>query len=205
VALVAISFVLWTVILCVSRAFPVEGVIAMVLLHSLAFLVALLIPQRNLLTCVGVFSLGFFLTGGCGVSALRTGAQQKVQEEVRQRIAIDDFFRDHLCSPIPASVAHLREVPLEEVIRPGAMLRFDIAAADLNAILEKLKLEHVDPKSMLNPKDFFQYPYYLPLDGKYQLYQGKDRWGEVLTIKTNEARSHAIFRKESSMYYKDRG
>ena len=63
------------------------------------------------------------------------------------------------------------------------MLRFDVAPADLNTILEKLKLERVDAKSMLNPKDFFQYPYYLPLDGKYQIYQGKDQWGEVLTIK----------------------
>ena len=76
-----ISFVLWTVILCVSRAFPVEAVLAVVLVHSLAFLAALLIPQRNLLTCVSVFSLAFFLTGGCGIRPSALGGSKRCRKK----------------------------------------------------------------------------------------------------------------------------
>jgi hypothetical protein len=57
---------------------------------------------------------------------------------------------------------------------------------------------------MLNPKDYFQYPYYLPLDGKYQLFQGRGKWDNVLTIKTNDSHSHAMFRRESPNFYKYR-
>jgi hypothetical protein len=85
------------------------------------------------------------------------------------------------------------------------MFRFDIAPNDLDDILNRLKMERVDPMAMLNPKDFFQHPYYLPLDGKdFHLYQGKDQYGRVLTIKTNEFHTHAIFREESSAIYRDR-
>ena len=57
---------------------------------------------------------------------------------------------------------------------------------------------------MLNPKDFFQYDYYMPVAGGYHVFQGKDKYDEVLTIKVNESHDHAIFRKESASFYRDR-
>jgi hypothetical protein len=93
---------------------------------------------------------------------------------------------------------------MEEGISTDLMFEFDIDPADLDVILKDLKMERVDPNNMLNPKDFFQYYYYMSIKGNWCVFQAKDKFDEVLTIKTNETRSHAIFRRESSSFYRDR-
>lgn len=129
---------------------------------------------------------------------------RKTSWHYRRYRAVYDRFRDDVADPIPASVSDLRFVGLDDGISPGLMFRFDIDRVDLDAILTRLGLSRVEPGAMLDPTDFFQYPYYLPLEGEFEVYQGKGALGEVLTIKTNKARTHAIFRRQSSGYYRDR-
>jgi hypothetical protein len=203
--IVTISFVLWLVVLRFGSKFrsvaqfegpvlPVMG--GVVLSHVLAGIVGLLLPKLTKVSWALVLSIALVIPGCYVISNIHSRASF--------RALVYDRFRDNLQSPIPASVSNLRFVPLEEQVRPDLMFRFDIDPADLDAILERLKLARIDPKSMLNPKDFFQHPYYMPLEGEYRLFQGKDKFGEVLTIKTNESHSHAIYRRESSNFYKFR-
>ena len=83
------------------------------------------------------------------------------------------------------------------------MFQFDIDPKELDGILKTLNLQIVKPTAMLNLRDFFQYPYYVPVEGKYHIFQGKDRkfGDDILTVKANEAHSHAIFRREASNLY----
>jgi hypothetical protein len=176
--------------------FAVFAVFTVLAGHAVAALVSLFIPKTSILSCGIVFFIAFFFTGCIGGYAIRDWAYLRYQ-------AANDRFRDNLTSPIPKSVANLRLVSLWEMIRPDLMFQFDIDPADMDAILKKLKLERVDPNKMLNPKDFFAHAYYMPIEGNYHLFQGMDKFNEVLTIKTNESHSHAIFRKESSDFYRD--
>ena len=198
---VGLSFVLSFMVLLWIDPFPGQVIDAMVfgvlLTHVVAVIVGLLIPKVSKVSCVIVFGIAFSSTGCFGVEA--------IQKRLYLRYyAAYDRFQDNLASPVPKSVSNLRFIWSGESIHPDLMFQFDIDPADMDAILKTLKLERVVPNRMLNPKDFFQYPYYIPIEGKYHLFQGKDKFDEVLTIKTNESHSHAIFRKESSSIYRDR-
>jgi hypothetical protein len=116
--------------------------------------------------------------------------------------AVFDRFRDELANPIPSSVRNLRFNPLSETINANLSFRFDIDPKDLGDILSSRHLQPVDSDSLLCPQDYFKYPYYLPVRGRFVLYQGRDKDGDVLTLKITEARDHAVFRKESEAYYK---
>jgi hypothetical protein len=201
VGLVGLSFVLSIGILSGVGLMPGEALdclaIGTLVIHGAAIVVALFLRRATLVSCAMIFGIAFF-PAACAVMA---GMRQSYR---MQYVLPGDRFRDHLASPVPASVSDLRFVPLEEQIRPHLMFRFDIAADDLDALIAKLALKRVEPESLLNPLDFFRYPHYLPLEGPYHVFQGADHYGEVLTIKTNAEHSHAIFRKESSGFYRDR-
>jgi hypothetical protein len=201
VGLVALSFVLSIGILSGVGLMRGEALdclaIGTLVIHGAATVVALFLRRATLASCAMIFGIAF-LPAGCEVIA-------RVRQSYRMRYVLPgDRFRDHLASPVPASVSGLRFVPLEEQIRPDLMFRFDIAPDDLDALIAKLALKRVEPDSLWNPRDFFRHPHYFPLEGPYHLFQGTDRYGEVLTIKTNAEHSHAIFRKESSGFYRDR-
>jgi hypothetical protein len=144
---------------------------------------------------------------GAGIARLlRVDGVSQIQEHLSPEYQVPfDRFRDNLVSPVPKSVANLRFVALNEQIRPDLMLQFDIDRADLDAILQEVGLKPVAPDTMLNPNDCFRFAYYMPIEGDYHLFQGKDKVGEVLTVKTSESHSHAIFRRETSQFYRDRG
>src|SRR5262249_36757160 len=150
--------------------------------HVLAALVALVVPRLDKKSCTIVFAIGFLAPVSFGVPALKKAAYLRCS-------AVYDRFRENLASPIPRSVSSLRFVPLEESIRPDLMFRFDVDPPDLDALLEVLKLDRIEPESLPNPRDFFRHAYYLPVEGNYQLFQGKDKSGDILTIKTNEGHS----------------
>jgi hypothetical protein len=201
--IVGLSFVLSFLLLPVIVPFDPEGagmaaaIIGGLLCHGTAAIFCLCIPRASIGSCALVFCIAFLFRGCLSVEAIKHAIHLRYY-------AVYDRYRDHLASPVPMSVSNLRFVSLEEQITPELMFRFDIDPADLDAILKRLKMERVNPKSMLNPKDFFQYPYYMPLDGKYHVFQGKDEVDRVLTIKTNESHTHVIFRMESSGTYRDR-
>ncbi len=201
-AVVGLSFVLSFMLLRRVGLMPGEVLDCMafgfLLFYAVAAVAALLIRRVSILSCSIVFALAFLPTGGClGV--------QETRKEINYRYYLPfDRFRDNLATPVPKSVSNLRFVSMEEGVSTDLMFQFDIDPADVEAILKWRKLERVDPKNMLNPKDFFQYAYYMPVEGGYHVFQGKDKFDDVLTIKTNESHSHAIFRKESSSIYRDR-
>lgn len=200
-AVVGLSFFLSFMVLRWIDPFPGQAIDAMVFgvlfTHVVAAIVGLFIPKASKVSCVIVFAIAFFSTGCFGLDAIQKARYLRYY-------AAYDRFQDHLASPVPKSVVNLRFVSLEEGISTDLMFQFDIDPADMDAILKNLQMEKVDPDKMLNPKDFFQYPYYMPIAGGYHVFQGKDKFDEVLTIKTNESHSHAIFRKESSNIYRDR-
>ncbi len=166
--------------------------------HVIAAVVGLLFRRASVRSCALVFAIAFF--PGCvdGVSEIQKAIHLNY-------FAPYDRFRENVASPVPNSVSNLRFLPLDEQIRPDGMFEFDIDPVDLDTILANLKLKRVDPTKMLNPKDYFQYPFYLPVGGAYHVFQGTDRFDEVLTIKANESHTHAVFRRESSGFYRDRG
>jgi len=201
-AVVAVSFVLSVAIVTRLPILDGEAIDALFLgllvVHLFAIVVGVCIPKLTRRSCFIVFSIAFFFAGCTAV--------ERVKELLYLRYnAPYDRFRDNLVDPVPASVQNLRFVPLHESIRPDLAFRFDIDPGDLTRILKQLKMERVEAKSMRNPKDFFQYPYYIPISGEYEFYQGTDEYENVLTIKPNADHSHAIFRKESSNFYRDKG
>jgi hypothetical protein len=197
-SVVGLSFVLSFIVLRWVDPFPGQAidviVSAVLLTHAVAVIISSLIPKVSKVSCVIVFGIAFSSAGCLGVGAIQKARYLRYY-------AAYDGFQDNLASPVPKSVSNLRFVWLEEGISSDLMLQFDIDPADMDTILKTLKLERVEPDRMLNPKDVFQHPNYMPIDGKYHLFQGKDKFDEVLTIKTNEPHSHAIFRKESSSIY----
>ena len=200
-AVVALSFFVSLMLMRRVGLMPGEALDCLaagfLLVHGLAAFVAILLRRVTVLSCFAVFAAAFLPCGGClGIEQTRDAIQHRYYYPY-------DRFRDNL-GPVPGSVTNLRFVTMEEGIRPDLMFQFDIAPADLDAILEQKQLKRVDPAAMLNPKDFFQYPYYMPIGGDFHLFQGTGEYGNVLTIKTNETHSHAIFRKESSNFYGDR-
>lgn len=202
--IVASSFVVSFLLLPQVIPFDPEGAGAMaaafgVLLgHGVAAVTTLLWPKINFKSCCVVFCIAFFFTGCFSVEAIQRWTHLHYQ-------APYDRFRDHVASPIPASVKNLKFIPLEEQISTDLMLRFDVAPEDFDNIVANSKMKVVEPKSLPNPTDFFQHRYYLPIDdGDFELYQGKDHHDEVLTIKTNKSHTHVVFRKESSGIYRDR-
>ena len=115
-----------------------------------------------------------------------------IKEEIHfRRYAVLDRFREKLADPIPESVKGLRFTTLEEKINPDLGFCFDIAAADLREIIASKGLQPTRPEDLRCPRDFFKYPYYLPVHGKYVLYQGSDEYGSVLTLKVNKPQTQA--------------
>jgi hypothetical protein len=121
-----------------------------------------------------------------------------------QHYAAWDRFRDQLANPVPKSVTNLRFNTVEEEINGDLSFRFNIAPTDLQEIIRQKGFKLVQPDAMKCPKDYFKYPYYLPVRGPYVLYQGVDHDGNVSTLKVNEAQDQVIFREESSAYYEGR-
>jgi hypothetical protein len=202
--IVALSFVVSILMLPQIIPFDPEGagamaaVVGVLLGHGVAAVVSLLWPKISITSCGVVFCIAFFFTGCFLVEAIQRWRYLHYQ-------APYDRFRDYVASPIPAGVKNLEFMSLEEQISPDLMLRFDVAPEDLDNIISNLKMKRVELKSLPNPKDFFRYPYYLPLDGDdFEIYQGKDHNDEVLTLKMNKSHTRAIFRKESSGIYRDR-
>ncbi len=177
----------------------VGALLGMVICHGIATVLSFFIQKKSIMSCVAVFFVAFFVTGCCCLSTFQSWRYRSYQ-------AVYDRFQDYVTSPIPDSVKNLRPVPLREGICTNLMFRFDIANGDLDAIISKLDMKQIDPTELPNPQDYFQYEYYLPLDGnRFELYQGKDQYGGMLTIKTNRSHTHAIFRKEDSGFYRDQG
>ena len=200
---ICLSFVISFMLLPLIIPFDIEGTgitaaVYMVLFgHAVALVVGLFFSRASVKSCAIVFGVAFLFTAWMSVDAIQEWRYLRYQ-------AVYDRFQDTLASPVPKSVSNLRFVSLEEGIVTDLMFEFDIDPADMDAILARLKLERVDHKNMLNPKDFFQHAYYMPVDGDYQVFQGKDKFDEVLTIKTNGSHTHSVFRKESSGKYRDR-
>lgn len=190
---IGFSFILSFVIFTHADLFSPGGeaidaaAFGILLTHIFALVVSLFIPRLSFVSCVIVFSISFSLPAVMGIENYQRWHYRRYQ-------AVYDRFRDNLVSPIPASVTNLRFVKLEEQIRPDLAFRFDIDVDDLDELFKRLQLVKVAPKDMLDPKDPFQRPYYMPLEGEWEVFQGKDRYDEVLTIKTNKAHTHAIFR-----------
>ena len=190
--LVGLSFVLSLAALSGVGLMPGEAIecaaIGMLLIHGASAVVALLPRRATLASGVIIFCVPF-LPAGCEMTA-------RVRESYRMRYVLPgDRFRDHLASPVPASVANLRFVPLSESRRPDLMFRFDIAPADLDDILARRGFKRVSPAELLRHDDLFRDPAYLPLGEGDQLFQAQDQWGTVMVIKTNGAHTHAIFRR----------
>jgi hypothetical protein len=173
------------------------AVAGLLCMYTAIAIIALLIPRASKWSC-GIVLLLALLPAGLEV-------ERAIREVIMMRYYLPyDRLRDWIVSPIPASVTNLHFVPPEEMVLPDVMLEFDIDPADTDRILNELNLEPVEPASLPNPKDFFRYAYYLPMNGAFQLFQGKDQYGNVLTIKANTWHSHVVFRKEDSSFYCDR-
>ena len=198
---VALSFVLSFMLLRRVGLMPGEVLecmaIGFLLFYAVVAFVATLIRKASVPSCIIVFAIAF-IPGGClGIGEIQKGIQYRYYLPY-------DRFRDNLLSPVPKSVANLRFVSWEEGISSNLMFQFDIDPADLDAILMNLNMKRVERANMRNPKDFFQHSFYMPIEGDYHLFQGADKYDDVLTIKTNESHTHAIFRKESASFYRDR-
>ncbi len=165
--------------------------------HVFALVVSVAFPKLNWCTVAAIVAI-------CVAPALFFAAHAITDNIHLRYFAVWDRFRDTLADPIPSSVKGLRFTTLEETINPDLGFRFDIDPDDLRAIIQAKKLKNKDPDELKCPRDFFKHPYYLPLPGKYVLYQGPDQYGDILTLKVNEEHTHAIFRKESEGYYRYR-
>lgn len=200
-AVVGVSFVLSFLIFQGVGLMPGEAIECMALgllvTHLAAAITGVFVRRVTVWSCLILFAFAFFPAGWEGVNRVRKAAHLHYQ-------APYDRFRDHLASPVPESVSGLHFVPLEDAIHPDLMFRFDIAPADLDAIIQRLNLKRGTADQLLNPQDFFHFPYYLPLGDDFHLFQGTGRYEEVLTIKTNDSHTRAVFRMESSSYYRDR-
>ena len=199
-AVVFCSFVLSMIIIPATMSLldgeAIDAVIMMIIAnHLLAGVVSLFIPRLSKSSCAAIFSLSF-LCAGCSMASA-------VRKKIEYHYYLPyDRFRDQLADPVPGSVSNLRFLTREEEIGTGLAFRFDIAPEDLDEIITRLKMRRVDPEDMLNPFDFFQHPYYIPLEGDYHLYQARvDSKGDVLTLKVNATHSHAIFRREWADFY----
>lgn len=190
--LVGLSFVVSIMVLSGVGLMPGEaiecGVIGMLLIHGAAAVGALFPRRATAASCVVIFCVPF-LPAGCEMGF-------SVRRAYHRRYVLPaDRFRDHLASAVPPSVTNLRFVPLSESKLPDLMFRFDIAPADLDDILAERGFKRVSPGELPRQNDLFRDPGYLPLGGDDQTFQGQDKWGTVMVIKTNGTHTHAIFRR----------
>jgi hypothetical protein len=85
------------------------------------------------------------------------------------------------------------------------MFRFDIDPEDLRALVAAREMKKVAVGELPNPDDSFKHPFYLPIDDEEPaFYQWKDKNNNLMTLKINQSRTHAIFRRESSRFYEER-
>jgi hypothetical protein len=146
-----------------------------------------------------VFCIAFFFTGCFSVEAIQKARYMKYQ-------APYDRFRDEITSPVPKSVSNLHFLTMEEQVEPNLAFEFDIDPGDMDSILRKMGLARKNPDKLLNPKDYFQFDYFMPVDGDYQIYQQPEYLDAhyVVTMKLSAKHDHAVFRSEIPWFYRDR-
>jgi len=166
-----------------------DAIIRVVLfIHCVAFVVGVFIPRISAASCVIVFAFAFSLTGVSAINKVRL-------ERYIRYSAVYDRFRENVACPIPESVSNLSFQMHVDV--PGNLsLKFDIAKSDLDAIIRNLKLRLLAPDDLSNRDDLFRNSSYLPLEGQYELFQGIDEHEDILTLKSNEQHTQAVFRRE---------
>ncbi|WP_435018042.1 hypothetical protein TA3x_005681 [Tundrisphaera sp. TA3] len=206
---VSVSLLLSLLIAPATVSFSPEGsgalvtLIAVVFGHTIATIAGLCFSKSTKVSCTIVFGIAFFFTGCFAVessmNAVRRGLYMRYQ-------APYDRFRDLIASPIPESVANLRIPELDESITDDVEIEFDIDPRYMNHILADSKWVKKDSTELLNPKDFFQYDYYMPLNGDYHIYQQSNSspGDSILTMKLSAKHDHAIFRREDFSFYRDR-
>jgi hypothetical protein len=128
-----------------------------------------------------------------------------IREDIYDRhYLVYDRVRDQLVDPVPESVKNASFVTLDEMIFTHLCFRFDIAPEDLRRIIKAKGLKLTKPEDLKCPADFFLYPYYIPVEGPYVLYQATIEYDQVITLKVNQAHTHAIFRRQGSRFYEER-
>jgi hypothetical protein len=201
-AVLAVSFVLSLAVFSGSRLMNPGGkaldaaFIAILFTHAVALAICLFVPRITKLSSVVIFLIAFSFSGCLLVDRIRDWHYLRFQ-------APYDRFRDWIVPTIPKSVVNLRFVGMDEGVRLDPMLQFDIDPADLELLLQDLKLKRVSLDELLDPKDLFKRSYYMTMAGNCEMYQGRGKYENVLTIKTNKAHSHAIFRSQSPRYYEE--
>jgi hypothetical protein len=163
--------------------------------HLAAGIVGLFLLNRTWRRLVAVLPLAMLPVLLFSTTKLRDAYYLRYQ-------AVYDRFRDELVNPIPRSVRNLEFNPIAEAINADLSFRFDIDPKDLHDIISSKELKPVNPDDLICPRDYFKYPYYLPVPGRFVLYQGRDKAGDVLTLKVTEAHDRAFLRKESEAYYR---
>jgi hypothetical protein len=201
IAIVLISFFTSFGLIFYLNPFPgnvIEAWAVFVLItHILAGVVAVLLPVFTKGSCVLVFAIGFLAPSYCINTTIR-------DRRYLQADAVADRFSETFGAPIPSSVSSLRFVPLEDKIEPNLMFQFDVSPEDFDSLLAKLNLDSISHDSLANRRDFFRHVFYMPMGEDYRLFQGRNRDGNVITIKTNARRSQAVVRVESARLYEDR-
>ncbi len=156
--------------------------------HGAAAFVALFLRRVTWASCIMILGIPFLPAGDELMSRVRGSYRMR-------HVLPGDRFQDHLSSPVPVSVTNLRFVPLSQSRRPDLIFQFDIATADMDEILVQRGFKRVSPDQLLRHDDLFRDPAYLSLGADDQLFQAKDMGGTVMVIKTNAARTHAVFRR----------
>ena len=168
----------------------------LVVVHLAAVVVCLFFTKVSKLSGTIVFLVGFSLPLMWRVDRLLSWYD-------RRSHALNDRFNEEF-GISPASVTNLRFLELEETIRPDLGFRFNIQPDDFwIGFGADCGLVRVELNQLLDPRDPFHRSYYLPIREDWELFQGKDRYDNVLTIKTNLAHTEVVFRKQSSNYYRD--
>ena len=176
-----------------------------VIAHLIAFVAGFFLPRRKLLSHIILIGIALVPIGFLCAMSMKEAHYLKHE-------AVYDRFRDRLFDPIPASVADLEFVDLDEKGDTHLMFRFGIEPKDLDALIEKRGFQRIQVEELRCPVDRFRDPDYLPLGSSATFYAIEDNetgypetgWGEGLTLKVNADRNRVIFRRESAAYYRYR-
>jgi hypothetical protein len=156
----------------------IDFMVGGVCVAHLAALVAIPFFQRST-----IGSVAFLLV--ISTSAIVTFSCVAVADKVYLKYyAVSDRFRENVASPIPKSVRNLAFVSDKDQRDADLMLEFDISPAELDQVIDSLHLREVPPV------------------GLHCFYKGFRQNGDAVTIKTNESRTHAVFRLDSSSRFR---
>ena len=113
-----------------------------------------------------------------------------------------DLFRDKLADPIPKSVSHLEDVPLQEAFVPDLIFRFDIAPDDLDKIIRVKGFIKIRANEFARKDNLFTFQKYLPLSEPTSFYiRRDDYYGNVDILKVSSDRRKVIFRQQAFISY----